>query len=79
MVGGGRGLAGRTYLTPSSGGFLTLNISLAKLQQLNITSALRVVVHVIPVICEIRGDDVYAAQHAAVYISRLQTDLTPRR
>ncbi len=55
MVGGGRGLAGLIYLTPSSGGFLTLNISLAKLQQLNITSALRVVVHLIPVICENPG------------------------
>lgn len=66
MVGGGRGPAGLTYLTPSSGGFLTLNISLAKLQQLSITSVLRVVVLVIPVICEIQGDDVYATQSADV-------------
>lgn len=56
MVGGGRGPAGLTYLAPSLGGFLTLNISLAKLQQLNITSAQRVVAHVIPVICEIQGE-----------------------
>lgn len=66
MVGGGWGLAGLTYLTPSSGGFLTLNISLTKLQQLNITSALSVVVDVIPVICEIQGDNVCATQRASV-------------
>lgn len=65
MVGGGRGLAGLTYLTPSSGRFLTLSISLSKLQQLSITSSLGVVVHVIPVIFfEIQGDDVCAGQSA---------------
>lgn len=55
MVGGGQGLVG-AYLTPSYGGFLTPSIT--KLQQLNITSAVRVMFHVIPVICEIKDDDV---------------------
>lgn len=55
MFGGGPGLPGLTYLTPSLGGFLTLSFSLTKLQQLNITSVIiRVVAHVIPVICELQ-------------------------
>lgn len=61
MVGG---LVGLAYFLRR---ILTLIVSLAKLQQLHITSALRVYgsCTVIPVICEIQGD-VCAVQSARV-------------